>query len=565
MKNIFKLFGIIAFMAVIGFSMAACGGGGDDDEDDLNNPNGPNVPNGPGSGTGWAAVTTTIFDDQVIEYNGTKYTLRFDINAIAYGNNKFVAGSENGKMAYSSDGKTWTAVSNSTFGTSDINAIAYGNGKFVAGGENGKMATSTDGVNWTAVSDSKFGTNNAINAIAFGNGKFVAGGGYIAYSSDNGASWDRATGTYNIDAIGFGNGKFVAGGGGALSGNMKTSPDGITWTNVSNSKVTSVAWGNNTFIAGSWGGGMQYLTDNGVTWIDVDCKLDKDSAVQAIAFGNNTFVAGCYDDTSYSTDNGATWTPVRNIGFSIYAIAFGNGTFVAVGRNGGIAYSTGFGSGGTNPGTGGAAPTITTTALSNGTVGTVYTQILTATSDTPITWTISSGTLPVGLSLAPATGVISGTPTTAGTSTFTVKATNAKGNVTKTLSITIATSGGTNPGTGGSGTLTITDIPAIYNGKYAFCIVVNTAGTEAAIGVLNWQTESLPLISNRRVSIPLWTPNNTNTSFVRFSGNGTFSVLFDISDSEDEDEDPLVDVIFPSVNFSGGSATVSWNNATSIW
>jgi hypothetical protein len=39
----------------------------------------------------------------------------------------------------------WTAAANSTFGTDYIYAIAYGGGKFVAGGQNGKMAYSTDG------------------------------------------------------------------------------------------------------------------------------------------------------------------------------------------------------------------------------------------------------------------------------------------------------------------------------------------------------------------------------------------------------------------------------------
>jgi formylglycine-generating enzyme required for sulfatase activity len=70
-------------------------------------------------------------------------------------------------------------------------------------------------------------------------------------------------------------------------------------------------------------------------------------------------------------------------------------------------------------------------------VGTAYSQTLTATGDTPITWTIDSGTLPAGLSLTGA--VISGTLTTAGTSTFTVKATNAAGNNTKQFSIIIIT------------------------------------------------------------------------------------------------------------------------------
>jgi hypothetical protein len=82
------------------------------------------------------------------------------------------------------------------------------------------------------------------------------------------------------------------------------------------------------------------------------------------------------------------------------------------------------------------APTITTTSLPGGTVGTAYSQTLTATGDTPITWSIDTGSLPGGLNLSTA-GVISGTPTTANTFNFTVRATNAAGSVTKTLSIFI--------------------------------------------------------------------------------------------------------------------------------
>ena len=82
------------------------------------------------------------------------------------------------------------------------------------------------------------------------------------------------------------------------------------------------------------------------------------------------------------------------------------------------------------------APTITTTNLPNGTVGTSYNQTLAADGTTPITWSIESGgTLPAGLQLE--NGVITGTPTTAGTSTFTVKAENSYGSDSKKLSITI--------------------------------------------------------------------------------------------------------------------------------
>ena len=57
--------------------------------------------------------------------------------------------------------------------------------------------------------------------------------------------------------------------------------------------------------------------------------------------------------------------------------------------------------------------TITTTLLPNGQAGSAYSATLTATGGmTPYTWAVASGALPAGLTLNPATGVISGTPAT---------------------------------------------------------------------------------------------------------------------------------------------------------
>ena len=85
-----------------------------------------------------------------------------------------------------------------------------------------------------------------------------------------------------------------------------------------------------------------------------------------------------------------------------------------------------------------APPTVITQTLPSGTVGTAYSQRLTAKGTAPITWSIVSGNLPADLSLNADTGVISGTPTAVGTATFTVKAENSVGSATKELSITIA-------------------------------------------------------------------------------------------------------------------------------
>lgn len=64
----------------------------------------------------------------------------------------------------------------------------------------------------------------------------------------------------------------------------------------------------------------------------------------------------------------------------------------------------------------------TTSPLPSGTVGLVYSQPLTATGGIgPYTWVLHGGNLPAGLALNSATGQISGTPTAAGTSAFSVQ------------------------------------------------------------------------------------------------------------------------------------------------
>ena len=80
-------------------------------------------------------------------------------------------------------------------------------------------------------------------------------------------------------------------------------------------------------------------------------------------------------------------------------------------------------------------PTITTSALPDGSVGTAYDFTLTATGTTPITWSASG--LPDGLSCSNA-GIISGTPTTVGYHSPTVTATNSEGSVTKDFTLAIS-------------------------------------------------------------------------------------------------------------------------------
>jgi len=82
---------------------------------------------------------------------------------------------------------------------------------------------------------------------------------------------------------------------------------------------------------------------------------------------------------------------------------------------------------------------VVTSSLPNGTVGVLYSQTLIAAGGTaPYGWAVTFGSLPPGLNLV--TGQITGTPTSAGTFSFTVRVTDsAAATATSALSITVAT------------------------------------------------------------------------------------------------------------------------------
>jgi len=92
---------------------------------------------------------------------------------------------------------------------------------------------------------------------------------------------------------------------------------------------------------------------------------------------------------------------------------------------------------------GAQAPTITfPTSLPSGTVGTVYTTTQFLASGAPtITWSITSGTLPTGLTFS-SSGLLSGTPTAASSGSITFTATNGVGSANLPLSLTVSASGG---------------------------------------------------------------------------------------------------------------------------
>jgi hypothetical protein len=172
---------------------------------------------------------------------------------------------------------------------------------------------------------------------------------------------------------------------------------------------------------------------------------------------------------------------------------------------------------------------INTASLSNGVIGTAYNALLTASggTGTGYVWSVSTGTLPLGLSLNAVSGLLAGTPAgPAGTSTFTVQVTDSGGNVaTRQLSLTITA----------SSTLTITT-PAVPNGTVGTPYPTTTltasggSGTGYTWTVLSGAIPGLTLSSTGVLSGTPTTAGNYNlTVQVRDSLNATASQLYAVT------------------------------------
>ena len=90
--------------------------------------------------------------------------------------------------------------------------------------------------------------------------------------------------------------------------------------------------------------------------------------------------------------------------------------------------------------------------------------------------TLTSTPLPAGLTLDATTGVISGTPTTTGTTTVTISASNVVGDASRTFTFTIAVpdaNGGTDPSTPGLAESGGSDRAALTNAVLAALLIAS--------------------------------------------------------------------------------------------
>jgi large repetitive protein len=205
-----------------------------------------------------------------------------------------------------------------------------------------------------------------------------------------------------------------------------------------------------------------------------------------------------------------------------------------------------------------AAPAVTTLGLAAWTQNLAgYNQTLTAVGGTgALTWSITSGALPTGLSLAPTTGVISGTPTAAGTFTIAATVTDTVGGsgfkalsivVNPAVTVTPATLPGwtvnrtgytrTVTATGGMGGKVLSRTGTIPTGMTFSTATGILSGTPTATGTFNFTvtaTDALSATGSQAYSVvinaapvittttaPAWTQNFAYSPLSILSTGGT--------------------------------------------
>ena len=166
---------------------------------------------------------------------------------------------------------------------------------------------------------------------------------------------------------------------------------------------------------------------------------------------------------------------------------------------------------------------VTTTSLAGGTIGNAYSnQTLQATGGiAPYTWAVTTGSLPAGLTLNAATGVISGTPsgTFVGTDTFTVTVTDSETLTAKTASASLGIA------------ISVSALSVTTSGSLATGVVnsVYPGATLAATGGItpySWAVTTGSLPAGLTLNATTGAISGTPTA----SGTATFTVT--VTDSE---------------------------------
>jgi hypothetical protein len=194
---------------------------------------------------------TIVTSTNLVDWNASPIYPGVAFLSLAYSEGIFLATSQDGLSARSTDAQHWNPATAPGF----LRLVA-GNGVFV-GLTHSNVWTSTDGLTWTSRTIGPASNTYAYFIdMTFGNGRFVlmgyAGSGFGSFISTDGANWSAGNqDIYFFDGlrlVGYGGGFYVA-----LDwfGNINASQDGLNWTRhvrFGFGTPDDVAFGDGTFL-----------------------------------------------------------------------------------------------------------------------------------------------------------------------------------------------------------------------------------------------------------------------------------------------------------------------------
>lgn len=265
------------------------------------------------------------------------------------------------------------------------------------------------------------------SSVAYGDGVWVAVAGiyvsgstrYAARSINNGRNWRRVTlpVSSSWQAVAYGNGVWVAVGGQTI---IRSTNQGRSWTvTAAQSGIFGdVVFANGVFMALNRFNASVFISSDGfLTWTEVALPAAFNATWGSLVYGGGTWLASGSDGgtsnyyVTRSTNNGASWSTVLNIPYTVGGtpflgrIAYGGGVFafasdfygleVKFSTNAGVSFSTATVSAAIGGGMAGAPDRLVAAGGSGAGSGLSSASSDRLTSTNGSTWTASTGPLAI--------------------------------------------------------------------------------------------------------------------------------------------------------------------------
>ena len=248
------------------------------------------------------------------------------------------------QYSFSEDGASWISNghADSYFGSS-VRDFMFKDGAFMAITEDGSIARSTDGNHWTRVLDKPTKAKH----LVYARNKWRAFAKEDVYTSADGVEWEKSIRNTAIDFhdIGFFNDTFY----GVSYGTLYSSKNGLSWARVKALKLLRNS-SREQFVSGAgnllvYGPSHAYISSDGKNWTVVtpqDSTSNKEDhpRLRTIIFDGTQFVGYASGDRFgylLSSTNGRQWQHAKTTdNYEINAITLHNGHYIAAGRFGTI-------------------------------------------------------------------------------------------------------------------------------------------------------------------------------------------------------------------------------------